>query len=81
MKWGERKLEDNWRRKNKQTLSSLAPGRETEGDSVNGGGTPIFDNKSREFYLVNIPLTDSAMEQSHLRLEDALFIMGVIYKE
>jgi hypothetical protein len=82
MKWGERKLEDNWRRKNKQSLSSAAQGAGTEGDSLNGGtGTPIFDNKSREFYLVNIPLTDSALEQSNLRLEDALFNMGVIYRE
>lgn len=81
MKWGERKLEDNWRRKNKQTLSSMTEGRGTEGDSLNGGGTPIFDNKSREYYLVNIPLTDSAMDQSQLRLEDALFNMGVIYKD
>jgi tetratricopeptide (TPR) repeat protein len=82
MKWGERKLEDNWRRKNKQSISSMIPGEGTEADTVNGGAAiPIFDNKSREFYLVNIPLNDSSMEQSHLRLEDALFNMGVIYKE
>ncbi len=82
MKFGDRKLEDNWRRKNKQILSSSAPGQGAEGDSINGGAaTPIFDNKSREFYLVNIPLTDSSMEQSHIRLEDALLNMGVIYKE
>jgi len=82
MKWGERSLEDNWRRKNKQSLAGGAEGAGTEGDSINGGaGTPIFDNKSREFYLANIPLNDSAMEQSDLRLEDALFNMGVIYKE
>jgi tetratricopeptide (TPR) repeat protein len=82
MKFGDRKLEDNWRRKNKQSLSSVGTGAGTEGDSINGGkATPIFDNKSREFYLVNIPLTDSAMEQSRLRLEDALYNMGVIYKE
>ena len=42
---------------------------------------PLFDNKSREFYLLTIPLTDSAMEQSEMRLEEALFNMGVIYKE
>ncbi|MEN8156322.1 MAG: tetratricopeptide repeat protein [Bacteroidota bacterium] len=82
MKWGQRKLEDNWRRKNRQSLSSLSPGEGEEGDSINGGeGTPIFDNKSREYYLVTIPLTDSAMEQSDLRLEDALLNMGIIYKE
>jgi len=82
MKWGERRLEDNWRRKNKQSMAELTGGLDAETDSLNGGeGMPIFDNKSREFYLVTIPLTDSAMEQSDFRLEDALFNMGVIYKE
>jgi TolA-binding protein len=82
MKWGDRKLEDNWRRRNKQNLSDLTGGMNAEGDSINGGNGPlIFDNKSREFYLVNIPLTDSAMEQSNLRLEEALYNMGIIYKE
>ena len=48
-----------------------------EGDSLDGGGeTAILDNKSREYYLVNIPMTDSAMEQSDLRLEAALYNMG-----
>ena len=82
MKWGERKLEDNWRRKNKQRLSSIAQGGGAEGDSIDGGnGSPVFDNKSREFYLASIPLTDSAMDVSNLRLEEALFNMGVIYKQ
>ncbi len=82
MKWGERKLEDNWRRKNKKRISTSNPGEEAEGDSINGGdGTPVFDNKSREFYLATIPLTDSAMGVSNLWLEEALFYMGVTYKE
>lgn len=80
MKWGERRLEDHWRRKNKQTVSEPSAGTVAEGDSVNGGAQ-IFDNKSREFYLANIPLTDSAMEQSHIRLENALFNAGAIYRE
>jgi len=81
MKWGERNLEDNWRRKNKQSLSELTGEVGAEGDSLNDGGTVIFDNKSREYYLVNVPLTDSAMEQSDLKLENALFNVGIIYKE
>ena len=82
MKWGERVLEDNWRRKSKRTLSQMSQDEDIEGDSLNGGdGVPILDNKSREYYLVSIPLTDSAMELSNSRLENALFNMGVIYKE
>jgi len=81
-KWGERTLEDNWRRKNKQTISQPGAGAAVEGDTTGGAGkTPILDNKSREYYLVNIPLTDSAMEQSDIRLEAALYNMGEIYKQ
>ena len=82
MKWGDRTLEDNWRRKNKQTISGTAGSEGTAEDTISGEGAPrVLDNKSREFYLVNVPLTDSAMEQSHLRLEDALYNMGLIYKD
>ncbi len=82
MKWGERTLEDNWRRKSKRTNSQMEQVEGSEGDTLNGGGgVPILDNKSREFYLVSIPLTDSAMVLSNNRLEDALYNMGLIYKE
>ena len=82
MKWGDRKLEDNWRRKNKQSVSISVGEGDAQGDSLNGGtGTVILDNKSREYYLVHIPLNDSAMEQSNKRLEEALYNMGIIYKE
>lgn len=82
MKWGERVLEDNWRRSNKRTLSRVTQDEGSESDTLNGeDGTPVLDNKSREFYLVNIPLSDSAMEISNGRLEEALFNMGLIYKQ
>mgnify|MGYP001819179263 CR=1 FL=1 len=82
MKWGERTLEDNWRRSNKRSVSQTDQPEGSEADTLSGeNGTPVLDNKSREFYLVNIPLTDSAMVLSDGRLEQALYNMGVIYKE
>ena len=82
MKWGDRALEDNWRRKNKRTLSQVTQVEGSTGDTLEGGGNvPVMDNKTREYYLVHIPLTDSAMEISDQRLEQALYNMGVIYKE
>ena len=51
-------------------------------DTLDGeSSVPVLDNKSREFYLVDIPLNDSSMKISDERLEQALFNMGVIYKE
>jgi tetratricopeptide (TPR) repeat protein len=82
MKWGERVLEDNWRRSNKRTISQATQDEGSESDTLNGANaTPVLDNKTREFYLVNIPLSDSAMEISNNKLEEALFNMGLIYKQ
>jgi TolA-binding protein len=82
MKWGDRTLEDNWRRSNKRTLSQVSQQEGSGADSLSGAeATAVLDNKTREFYLVNIPLTDSAMEISNGKLEEALYNMGLIYKE
>ena len=82
MKWGDRDLEDNWRRKSKRTLTQITQEEGSEADTLDGGSaTQVLNNKTREFYLVDIPLSDSAMEISDERLEDALFNMGVIYKD
>lgn len=81
MKWGDRKLADNWRRANKQSMGTGADGTAAAGDSIeNGEAAPIFDNKSREFYLMAIPLTDSAMAVSDSLVEEALYHLGKIYK-
>ncbi|MBN1117137.1 MAG: tetratricopeptide repeat protein [Bacteroidales bacterium] len=81
-KWGNRKLEDNWRRRNKNSMSiedvSLA---DESGDSLQGDSkTAKTSNKySRDFYLANIPFTDSALAASHEKIKLALFEMGNIY--
>lgn len=80
MKWGNRRLEDNWRRKNKQTVETFEE-REAEtqatGDSTSAR---VINNKSREFYLMNIPLNDSMKTASDEKLAEALFNLGVIYR-
>ncbi len=82
MKWGERKLEDNWRRSNRQTVTELLDEGGAEGGVVaDSAAGVIIDNKSREFYMRDIPLSDSALEVSNTRLEEALFNMGMIYRD
>ena len=82
MKWGDRKLEDNWRRGNKQSTAELIEEDGAEGvEGINGEETIVIDNKSREFYLQDIPLTDSAMAVSHRKLEEALYHMAMIYRD
>ncbi|MDF1573272.1 MAG: tetratricopeptide repeat protein [Bacteroidales bacterium] len=82
MKWGERKLEDNWRRRNRQTVSDLLEEGGAEGVALTDSAAGmIIDNKSREFYMRDIPLTDSAIAVSDALLEEALYNMGMIYRD
>lgn len=87
LKWGNRPLEDNWRRKNKTPLINVAQDinrnngdiNKTKENSITNENTNK-DNKSREFYLQKIPLSDSAFKNSLSRAEKALFNTGLIYK-
>ena len=82
MKWGNRPLADNWRRSNKTEISF---GETTEEEVTDTSGaivekSKILSNKSREFYLKDIPLTDSMMEISNTRIVEGLYNAGTIYK-
>lgn len=80
--WGERRLEDNWRRSDKQVLMTGQPGMlSEESESAGEEEVETADVYSREFYMKDIPLTDQAMEESHRRLQEALFNMGMIFKD
>ena len=81
MKWGNRKLEDNWRRKNKQSFDVIEQTEEGEAaDSASTEDKKVLSNKNREFYLKDIPLSDSAIQASEERLEEALYNMGLVYR-
>ena len=80
--WGKRKLEDNWRRKNKISLN--------QGESDQADALPdqakkeqlkpkISDPKTVEYYLQELPLKDSLMQASNDRIKSALFAAGRIY--
>ncbi|MBI5540561.1 MAG: tetratricopeptide repeat protein [Bacteroidia bacterium] len=76
-KWGNRKLEDDWRRKNK-AVKVMAMADDTNAvDSVIKPA--ITDNKKREFYLQHLPLKDSLLKLSNLKVEEALFKSGEAY--
>ncbi len=76
-KWGQRKLEDDWRRKNKSIVAATIANNE---DILQKGDNQLqqaqYNPKQREFYLKNLPLTDSLMKLSNARLEEALFKSG-----
>jgi len=81
-KWGNRKNEDHWRRKNKTTVNF---GSETaNADSLandTASSKKLTNNKSRDYYLQDLPLTDSLIKQSDERIVDAYYNAGRVYKE
>jgi tetratricopeptide (TPR) repeat protein len=78
-RWGDRRLEDNWRRANK-ARSAFAPGtiHETENQTENGDSAGVAPERTKEYYLRNLPLTDSLLDLSVRRSAEALLGEGKI---
>ena len=95
--WGSRKLEDNWRRRNKSTFSF----NDEEADSallaladsviVDENGDTIQvdlealkrseDPHYEEYYLKQIPKTEEEIQSSHEIIQEGLYNMGIILKD
>lgn len=76
-RWGSRKLEDNWRRKNRH--DNFASPNEANPVSPTDS-TRETDAKKREFYLQNLPQNDSLLAISNARIIRALRQMGDVYR-
>lgn len=80
-KWGNRKLEDDWRRSNKAVSidnTETKPG----ADSLNPLKNPNMSAvKSRVFYMRDLPLHDTLITQSNNKMIKAYYMLGAIYKE
>ena len=95
--WGSRKLEDNWRRRNKTTFSF----NDEEADSAlmaladsvvidENGDTVKVDIEAlkraedphfEEFYLKQIPKTEEEIASAHEIIQEGLYNMGTILKD
>lgn len=79
-KWGKRKLEENWRRKDKTASSDFA-------DAVSSDTAQADENaqantgSEEEKALEGLPLTAEKVEQSNDKLIDAFYASGTIYKD
>ncbi|MGZ4053791.1 MAG: type IX secretion system periplasmic lipoprotein PorW/SprE, partial [Bacteroidia bacterium] len=88
-KWGARKLEDNWRRSEKDAVFAAAS--EENSNTPSDSATTIKaapkalagskNKKDRNYYLKNIPLTPDAIDKSNIKIVDAYYNVGSIYKE
>jgi len=86
-KWGNRKLEDDWRRSQKGvTIENIENNPDVvveNGDGKGGGKKPKTSDprKTREYYIKQLPLTDSLMTVSHNKIIEADYLLGATYKE
>ena len=86
-RWGNRALEDDWRRISKVTLSNNMS---DETDELQSDSLPIdstisssqssSDPKNPQFYLQQIPKTEEAIAASNMQIADALYAMIRIYR-
>ena len=95
--WGNRKLEDNWRRRNKNTFS-LEENTGNEEEENASDSTMVAGNDStaqvdkeaakraedphyEEYYLKQIPKTEEEIQTSNDVIQEGLYNMGVILKD
>ncbi len=94
--WGNRKLEDNWRRRNKNTFSLDENTTEeeqqeaTDSTQVAGNDSTKVDKEAakraedphyEEYYLKQIPKTEEEIQTSNDVIQEGLYNMGVILKD
>lgn len=94
--WGDRKLEDNWRRINKTVLSGITQeiqslSNDSSSMATDSLGNVITDSlqntvqetdpHKREYYIQKIPYSQEAKAESDLKICDALLEQGIIYKD
>jgi tetratricopeptide (TPR) repeat protein len=84
--WGRRKLEDNWRRSNKKVISEA--GDLTAEGETGEISTPVasikantFKPTQREYYLNDVPLNDTLLRESNIRVAQAFLNAGKIFKD
>jgi len=75
-RWGNRPLEDNWRRSNRRSIEDLTDIGETE---------EVIDRELTDEdvarILKDIPSTPEQLAKSNKMVEDALFRLGTLYKD
>ncbi len=84
-KWGRRKLEENWRRKNKSSAiideDIITPADDSTTTAASSATSTTTTGSEEEQMLAAIPSTPEKMDQSIDRITDAYYNAGTIYKD
>ena len=77
-KWGKRKLEDDWRRKDKKTLNIILESDSLIKDSEKDSGK---NKKNPEFYLSQLPKSEEDFDESNNKIKESLYQMAIIFRD
>ncbi|MBD3636970.1 MAG: hypothetical protein HUJ25_06455, partial [Crocinitomicaceae bacterium] len=77
--WGQRKLEDDWRRSTKTSFTFDTEDPEAIDSLQLTMGSE--DSLTVDMLKADLPLTPEAMDSSNNRLMNSLYMLGIIYKE
>jgi len=82
-RYGDRKLEDNWRRSNKTrvNISQISSNPDESAENITDTTSALLDYKKPDFYLKNLPLTDTLMKVSNKKIVEAMLNAGKAYSE
>lgn len=80
-RFGNRKLEDNWRRKDKEVIDNFSPDKGEDEPEENVEDTDVEAADKVAEYLANVPLTEEQMQKSDEQIIDAFINLGTIYKD
>jgi tetratricopeptide (TPR) repeat protein len=82
-RWGDRKLEDNWRRSNKTRVNNVQASNNPNETVQHVSDTLAAetDYKKPQFYLKNLPLKDSLINISNDKIATAMLNAGKAYAE
>lgn len=75
-KWGNRPLEDNWRRSNKGTFFG-----DEEEEIIDEAPVAAIDPNNISEYLGDYPRTEQEINQANLLIQEAMFKLGSLFRE
>ncbi len=80
-RWGDRPLEDNWRRSNKAMSAAGQTAENAETAAAGTDSSGVADYRKPDFYLKNLPMSDSLLKISNEKIAGAYLNAGKAYHE
>lgn len=76
-KWGSRALEDDWRRSNRRNAGIF------EDEIIEDEVPPetVFTDEDVDKFLKDVPGSDEELAAAHLKIREAMFALGSLYRE